>query len=69
MKVHLIRRETVDAYKKENAQSRVSFDEWLVKLKYAFGDTQVHLFICWIGTHAEYDRLCKAGEQYSISNY
>jgi mRNA interferase HigB len=110
MKVHLIRRETVDAYKKQNAQSRVSFEVWLVKLKYAdwelpediqssfssvdllgkgsnrvvfdiggnkyrliakyaFGDVQVHLFICWIGTHAEYDKLCKTGEQYRISNY
>lgn len=110
MKVHLIRRETVDAYKKQNAQSRLPLEEWLVKLKYvdwvipedirstfpsadllgkgsnrvvfdisgnkyrliakyAFGDVQVHLFICWIGTHAEYTKLCKTGEQYSISNY
>jgi mRNA interferase HigB len=35
MKIHLIRRETVNAYQKQNAQCRVSFDEWLVKLKYA----------------------------------
>lgn len=110
MKVHLIRRETIDAYKIQNAQSRVSFDEWFSKLKYAdwhepadmqlsfrstdllgkgsnrvvfdiggnkyrligkyaFGDTQVHLFICWIGTHAEYSKLCKTGEQFSINNY
>ncbi len=110
MKVHLIRRETVDAYKKQNAQSRVSFEEWLVKLKYAdwaipediqssfpsadllgnssnrvvfdiggtkyrliskyaFGDVEVHLFICWIGTHAEYTKLCKTGEQYCVSHY
>lgn len=110
MKVHLIRRETIDAYKKQNAQSRVSLEEWLVKLKYAdwvipedigysfpiadllgkgsnrvvfdiggnkyrliakyaFGDVQVHLFICWIGTHAEYTKLCKTGEQYRVSNY
>jgi mRNA interferase HigB len=110
MKIHLIRRETVNGYKNDHAQGRVSFDEWLVKIKYAdweipedikcsfpsadllgkgscrvvfdiggnkyrlickyaFGDVQVHLFICWIGTHAEYDKLCKAGEQYSTSNY
>ena len=37
--------------------------------KYAFGDIQVHLFICWIGTHAEYDKLCNAGEQCSVNNY
>ena len=93
MKVHLIRKETIDSFAKHNAQSRPAFDEWLVKLKYAdwntsadmmatfpstdllgngssrvvfdiagnryrmigkypFGDKQVHLFICWIGTHA-----------------
>lgn len=110
MKVHLIRRETIEAFAQQNAQSRVSFDEWLIRLKYAdweipadmqatfpstdllgksssravfdiggnkyrmigkyaLGDNQVHLFICWIGTHAEYDKLCNAGEQYSVSNY
>lgn len=110
MKVHLIRRETIEAFVIQNAQSRVSFEEWLAKLKYAdwkipadmqatfsgtdllgkssgravfniggnkyrmigkyaFGDKQVHLFICWIGTHAAYDKLCNAGEQYSVSNY
>lgn len=110
MKLHLIRRETIDAYKRENTQSRISFDEWLIKLKYAdwkqpadmqrtfpsadilgkgssrvvfdiggnkyrlivkyaFGDTQVHLFVCWIGTHAEYSKLCDIGEQYTVSVY
>ena len=37
--------------------------------KYAFGQNMVHLFICWIGTHKEYDELCKRGEQYTISLY
>jgi mRNA interferase HigB len=37
--------------------------------QYAFGENEVHLFVCWIGTHAEYDKLCKAKEQYSISAY
>jgi mRNA interferase HigB len=35
MKVHLIRKETIEAFAKRNAQSRTSFDEWLNKLKYA----------------------------------
>jgi mRNA interferase HigB len=110
MKVHLIRKETIEAYTKQNARSRVSFDEWCAKLKYAnweipadmqftfpgadllgrgssrvvfdiggnkyrmigkyaFGDKRVHLFVCWIGTHAGYDKLCNAGEQYSVSSY
>jgi mRNA interferase HigB len=37
--------------------------------KYRFGDRHVHLFICWIGTHAEYDQLCDNNEQFTIANY
>ena len=37
--------------------------------KYVFGTRQAHLFVCWIGTHAEYDKLCKHGEQYTVSSY
>ena len=110
MKVHLVRKETIEDFATQNAQSRVSFLEWLDKIKYsdwnkaadmldifpgtdllgkdsnrvifniggnkyrmigryAFGEKQVHLFICWIGTHAQYDKLCKEGKQYTISNY
>lgn len=35
MKVHLIRRETIEAFAQQNAQSRVSLEEWITKLKYA----------------------------------
>ncbi len=37
--------------------------------KYGFGGRQVHLFICWIGTHQEYDELCKLNLQYSVNRY
>lgn len=110
MKVRLIRRETIETFAREYAQSRTSFTEWLAKIqyavwnepedmqatfrstdflgdgssrvvfdiagniyrmicKYAFGDKQVHLFICWIGTHAAYDKLCGKDEQYTVSIY
>ncbi|HKH63818.1 MAG TPA: type II toxin-antitoxin system HigB family toxin [Flavitalea sp.] len=110
MKVHLIRKETIEAFVSDNARSRVSFEEWLIKLRYAnwakptdmkatfgtadllgnssnrvvfniggnnyrmickhaFGVSQVHLFICWIGTHAEYDKLCNENKQYTVRNY
>ena len=36
---------------------------------YHFGAKRVHLFIKWIGTHAEYDKLCKEGKQYSVDLY
>lgn len=110
MKVHLVKKQTIEDYNKENAQSRVSFRLWLLTLNgadwndpeditdtfgtadllgdgcdrvvfdiggnkyrmvchYAFGEKQAHLFICWIGTHAEYSRLCKERKQYGISIY
>lgn len=36
---------------------------------YMFGKQQAHLFVKWMGTHAEYDKLCKKGEQYSVDMY
>ena len=108
MKIHLIRKETIEQYAVNNARSRPSFEEWLSKLevadwniasdikstfgtadllgnssnrvvfniggnnyrmicKYAFGNKQVHLFICWMGTHTEYDALCSQSKQFTIS--
>jgi mRNA interferase HigB len=32
--------------------------------KYVFGVRQVHLFVCWMGVHAEYDKVCKLGQQH-----
>lgn len=110
MKVHLIRKETIEEFARQNPQSRAPLKDWLTKIKYAdwetpadiqktfpstdllgnsssravfdiggnnyrmigkyaFGDKQVHLFVCWIGTHAEYDKLCDNNKQYTISNY
>lgn len=55
------------------SSNRVVFDiggnNYRVVCKYAFGETQVHLFVCWIGTHAQYTRLCNAKEQYTITCY
>ncbi len=110
MRVHLIKKQTIEDFVRQNARSRPSFEEWLNKLKYAdwekptdmqgtfgsadllgksssrivfniggntyrmickyaFGEGEVHLFICWIGTHTEYDELCDNNEQYTISDY
>src|SRR5215510_251350 len=98
MKVHLIRKETIENFVQNNAGSRTPFREWLTKLKFAdwqkpadilatfgsadllgrssnrvvfgiggnnyhmlckfaFGDKQVHLFVCGIGSRAKYDKL------------
>jgi mRNA interferase HigB len=110
MKVHLIKEKTIRNYIAKYAGSKVSFEEWLSKIKladwnlpgdikdslpaadllgsgsfrvvfdiagnmfriickYFFGDTEVHLFVCWIGTHAEYDKLCKEKKQYTVNVY
>lgn len=37
--------------------------------RYAFGQHQVHLFVCWLGTHAEYDKLCARNQQYTVTLY
>ena len=110
MRVHLIKRQTIEDFVKENVQSRSSFEDWLEKIrhadwklpddmqatfgsadllgngsnrivfniggnkyrmicKYVFGDKQVHLFVCWIGTHSAYDKLCSKNEQYAVNIY
>jgi len=110
MRVHLIKKQTIEDYADENARSRSSFNIWLATIRYAdwnepadiqktfdvadllgkssnrvvfdiggnnyrmickyvFGDKEVHLFVCWIGTHAEYDSLCKQNKQYAVNSF
>jgi mRNA interferase HigB len=110
MKVHLLKKQTIENYAEKNARSRSSFKLWLLTIKcadwnrpedilntfrsadllgsgtdrvvfdiggnnyrmichYVFGEKEVHLFVCWIGIHAEYTKLCNDKKQYSISNY
>ena len=37
--------------------------------KYHFGVNKVHLFIKWIGTHADYSKLCNINKQYDINAF
>ncbi|MEQ6118917.1 type II toxin-antitoxin system HigB family toxin [Reichenbachiella sp. MALMAid0571] len=34
-----------------------------------FGPTMVHLYVKWIGTHAEYTKLCNQSLQYTIDDF
>ena len=56
-----------------NNSSRVIFNiggnKFRLIVKYYFGKKEIHLFICWIGTHAAYTKLCKEHQQYYIHNY
>jgi len=108
MKVHLIKKQTIENFVLANSSSKSSFNSWLTALKYAdwdkpesikrtfnsadllgksskrvvfdiggnnyrmickyyFGKNKVHLFICWLGTHAEYDELCNKTLQFTIA--
>jgi len=110
MKIHLIKKQTIEDYVKENAQCRASFEIWLFIVKgaewnepndiistfgsadilgngsdrvvfniggnkyrmicrYHFGIIRVHLFVKWIGTHAEYTKLCNDKKQYDVNAY
>jgi mRNA interferase HigB len=110
MKVHLIKKQTLEDFAIKQPGSKTSLEDWAEKLKlsdwekpadikgtynsadllgkssngvifdiagnnyrmickYVFGAKQVHLFVCWIGTYAAYDKLCRLGDQYTINIY
>ena len=110
MKIHLIKKQSINEYVKINVQSKTAFESWFEIIKwvewnepndiiatfnsadilgkssgrivfniggnkyrmicsYHFGKQKVHLFIKWIGTHAEYTKLCNDGKQYSVNAY
>jgi mRNA interferase HigB len=56
-----------------NGSERVVFNiagnSYRLIAKYDFAKTRVHLTICWIGTHAEYTKLCNANKQFEIRAY
>lgn len=56
-----------------NGSNRVVFDiggnNYRMICEYLFGDKQAHLFVCWIGTHEQYDKICFERKQYTISDY
>ena len=47
----------------------ISGNNYRMICKYAFGENEVHLFICWIGTHSEYSQLCKMEKQFTVNVY
>lgn len=110
MKIHLIKKQSVLLFVSKHTGSKVSFEQWLEKIKYAdweapgdilrtfghadllgrnsdrvifnvggndyrlicryfFGDRYIHLFVCWIGTHAQYSRLCRRGLQFTVNEF
>jgi mRNA interferase HigB len=56
-----------------NGSDRVVFNisgnNYRMICKYYFGSFRVHLFICWIGTHTDYNELCSNGDQFTVNIY
>lgn len=56
-----------------NGSNRVVFNiagnKFRLICKYHFGLTRVHLYIKWIGSHAEYTKLCQSQKQYTVNRY
>lgn len=110
MKVHLIKKQSVENFVRVNTQSKTAFSIWLSVIKHAewnvpgdivatfssadilgkgtervvfniggnkyrmickyhFGKARVHMFVKWIGTHAEYSKLCNERKQFSADLY
>jgi mRNA interferase HigB len=53
--------------------SRVVFNlagnKYRLICKYVFGESQVRLYVLWVGTHANYTRICQRNEQFIIAEY
>jgi len=56
-----------------NGSDRVVFNiggnNYRMICHYVFGESEVHLFVCWIGSHAEYTKLRNDSKQYTVSDY
>ena len=61
------------AYILGRGSSRVVFNigggNYRMICKYYFGLKNIHLYVCWIGTHAEYSVVCNKGLQFTINTY
>jgi len=44
-------------------------NEFRLICQYHFGEMNVHLFVCWIGSHVEYMKICHLQKQYTINSF
>ena len=110
MRIHLVKKQTIEIFVRRNNQNKVSFQTWLTSIqladwnkpndmiftfnsvdllgknsgrvvfniggnkyrmicRYHFGKKRIHLYVNWIGTHADYTKLCLEGKQYTVNDY
>ena len=61
--------EAADIIENERIVFNIGGNNYRLICAYWFGPGMVHLYVKWIGTHAEYNRLCDLGLQSSIDNF
>lgn len=64
-----VRFRSADLIGKDRLVFDIGGNNYRMICQYRFGRKCVRLFICWIGTHADYTVLCRRREQYTISEY
>lgn len=56
-----------------SSSQRVVFDisgnRFRMICKYSFGEASIRLYVCWIGSHAAYTKLCRNNEQFTVFDY
>lgn len=56
-----------------NGTNRIIFNiggnNYRIICSYFVGENNFHLYVNWIGTHVEYDKLCSKNKQYTIDKY
>jgi len=60
---------SADIIENERIVFNIGGNNYRLICAYWFGPGMVHLYVKWIGTHAEYNRLCDLGLQSSIDNF
>jgi len=60
---------TVDIIASERVVFNIGGNNFRMICSYRFGPKKSYLFVKWIGTHDEYNKLCDRKEQYTVSIY
>jgi len=60
---------SADMIKNDRIVFNIGGNNFRIICTYWFGPNMVHLYLKWIGTHAEYTKLCNKNFQYTIDEY
>ena len=60
---------SADILKNNRIVFNIGGNNYRMICSYWFGPRMIHLYLKWIGTHAEYTNLCNHNLQYAIDEY